>query len=62
MGWPTLDKRSGRGIHSFLAQVVSGVEPSPGLERVLIIGVYQDETVHLLYLLFSVLVDLYYTI
>ena len=28
------EKRSGRGIHSFLGHLASGVDPVPGFERV----------------------------
>ena len=31
--------RSGRGIHALLGNLASGVEPSPGLERLSLVGV-----------------------
>ena len=40
-GLPT-EKRSGRGLHSFLAHLASGVDPVPGLERICLLGVDQD--------------------
>ena len=53
----TPEKQSVQGIHCFLA---SGVH-IPGLERVALIGVNTDGTVHILHSLLSVLVDLYST-
>ena len=32
------DKRSGRGIHSFLAQLALGVDLIPGLDQVTLVG------------------------
>ena len=58
----TLNKHSDRGIHSFLDQLSSGVDYIPVMEQVAFIGVDQDGMVHLLHSLFSVPVDLYYTI
>ena len=55
------DKRSGQGIQPFLAQLASGVDHIPGLEQFSLIGVDQNGTVHLLYYLFYVLVELYST-
>ena len=48
------EKCSGQGIHSFLEQLVSRVEPVPGLERVTMVGVNPYGRVHLMHLLFSV--------
>ena len=56
------DKHSGQGIQSLLEQLASGVDHIPGLERLDLIGVDQDRTVHILHLLFSAPVDLYSTI
>ena len=58
----TLDKRLSRGIHSFLDQIMSGVDHILRLGRVSLLGFDQDKTVHSLHSLFSVLVDLYSTI
>ena len=55
------DKRSGRGIHSFLAQLESGVNQIHGLEWVSLIGVNQGGTVNPLQSLFSAPVHLYST-
>ena len=57
----SLEKQSGQGIHSFLAQLASGVDPIPSLERVKLVGVYPDGMVLLMHLLFSVRVDIYST-
>ena len=57
----SLEKQSGQGIHSFLAQLASGVDPIPSLERVKLVGVYPDGRVLLMHLLFSVRVDIYST-
>ena len=55
------EKRSIRGIHSFLAQLESGVDPVPGLERVTLVWVEPDRIVYLMHLLLSVWVDIYLT-
>ena len=55
------EKRSGRGIHSFLGHIASGVDTVPGFERVACLQVEPGRTVHLLHLLFSVQVGLYST-
>ena len=55
------EKRSGRGVHSFLAHIASGVDMVPGFEGVAILQVDLDGTVHLMHLLFSVPVGMYYT-
>ena len=54
-------KRSGRGIHSFLAHLKSGVDPVPGLDRVTVVRVDPDRRVHLMHSLFSFRVELYST-
>ena len=45
-------------MHSFLAHLASGVDPVPGFERVGILQVNPDGTVHVLHFMFSVPVDL----
>ena len=57
----TPEKRSGRGIHSFLAQLTSGVDPVPVLERVTVVRVNPGGRVNIMHLLFSVRVELYLT-
>ena len=56
-----LDKRSGRGIQSFLAHIPLGVDHIPGLDRVNLLGVDPDGMVHLFHSLLSVLIDIYST-
>ena len=56
-----LDKRSVRGLHSFLAQLALGVDHIPGLDRVNLLGVDPDGMVHLFHSLLSVLIDIYST-
>ena len=56
-----MKKRSGWGIHSFLAQLASGVDLFPGLEQVTLVGVDPDGIMHLTHLLFYVRVDIYST-
>ena len=58
----TAEKRSGRGIQSFLVQLELGVDPVSGLEQVTVFGVDPDRRVHLFHLLFSVRVGLYSTL
>ena len=53
------EKRSGRGIHYFLAHLTLGFDPVLGLERVTLVGVDPYGMVHFMQLLFSVLVDIY---
>ena len=53
------EKRSRRGLHSFLEHIELGVDPVPGMERIFLLGVDQYGTVYLLHSLFSVPVDLY---
>ena len=53
-----LDKRLGRGIHSFLEQLTMGVELIPGLEWLILGGVNPDRMLHFLHSLFSIQVDL----
>ena len=55
------EKRLGRGIRSFLAQLASGMDPAPGLERVTLVGVDPYRMVHLAHSLFSVRFDIYLT-
>ena len=56
-----MEKRSGRGFHSFLDHLDSMVDPVPGFKRVALVQVYHDRMVHLLYSMFSVPVGLYST-
>ena len=53
------EKRSGRGVNSFLDHLASGVDPVLGFERVDLLQVDPDGTVHLLHPMFSVPVDPY---
>ena len=48
------EKWSGRGVHSFLSHLASGMDPVPGFERVGILQVDPDVTVHILHSMFSV--------
>ena len=48
-------------MHSFLVHLASGVDPVPNFERVGILQVDPDGTVHLLHSLFSVPFGLYST-
>ena len=43
-----------KGLHVFLRHLASGADPSPGMERLTLLGVDQDGTVHVLRLFFSV--------
>ena len=54
------EKRSGWRVHSFLAHLASGLDPVPYFERVALLQVDPDLTVHLPHSLFSVPVGLYY--
>ena len=56
------DKRLGWGVHSFLAQIASGLEHIPFLERLILVGLDPYIMVHLLHSLLSLLSDLYLTI
>ena len=56
------EKLSGRGIHSFMAQLGSEEDPVPGLEQVTLVGVDPNVMVHLMHFLLSVWVDIYLTI
>ena len=56
------DKCSGRGIHFFLAHIVSGVELVPRMERVTLVGVDPDGKFCLFHSLSYFRVDLYSTI
>ena len=60
-GLLSLEKRSGRGLHSFLAHLESWVDPVPDFERVALFQVDLDKTVHLMHSLLSVPVGLYST-
>ena len=55
------EKRSGRGVHSSLTHPSSRVDLVPGFDRVVLLQVDSDGTVHVLHSLFSVPVDLYST-
>ena len=52
------EKRSRWGVHYFLAHLVSGVDPVPSFERVELLQVDPDGTVHVLPSMFSVPVNL----
>ena len=43
------EKLSGRGIHSFMAQLGSEEDPVPGLEQVTLVGVDPYGMVHLMH-------------
>ena len=55
------DKRSGWGVHLFLAHLASGVDLVPGVERMGLLQIDPDETLHILHSMSSVLFDLYST-
>ena len=55
----TPEKRLGRGIHYFLSQLASGVDPVPGLKRLTVVGVDPDRRVHLMHSLFSFWFNVY---
>ena len=55
------EKRLGRGIHSFLAQMALGVDLIPILDQVTFVGVETYRMVHCMHFIFSVRVDLYLT-
>ena len=55
------EKRSGQGIHYFLAQLTLGVEPILGLERVTLVRIDPNGMVHFMHFLFSVRVNIYST-
>ena len=55
------EKRSGRGVHSFLVHLASGVATVSGFKRVILLQVDPDRTVHVLHSLLSLLVNLYST-
>ena len=57
----TPEKRSGRWIHSFLAQLESGLNAVPGLEWVTVVRVDPYVRAHHMHLLFSVQFDLHST-
>ena len=53
--------RSLQGLHIFLSHLASRLEPAPGLERLALLGVDRDETMHILHSFFSVPVKWYST-
>ena len=55
----TLEECSGQVIHSFQAQIASGVDPVPGMERVTAVILGPDRRVLLIHSLFSVWVNVY---
>ena len=55
----TPEERLGRAIHSFLAQLASGVDLIPGLERATMVRIDPDRRVLLLHSLLSVQVNVY---
>ena len=57
----TSDKRSDRGIHSFLVQIASGLDLIPGLEEATLVRVDPAGMVYLLHSLLFVQVCLYLT-
>ena len=54
----SVEKRSGQGVHFFLNHLDYMVDPVPGFERVVLLQVKPDGTVHVLQSMFSVPVDL----
>ena len=50
----TTERRTVRGLHSFLSNLSSGVDPVPVFERLCLLGFDRDGTVHLMHSLFSV--------
>ena len=48
-GGMSTEKRVGRGLQSFLAHLAPGVDLVPILERLFLLGVEQNITVHLFY-------------
>ena len=59
VGELSLDVHSGLRIHVFLRNLASREEPVPGLEHLALMGVGQDDTLHLLHLLLYFLVFSY---
>ena len=57
----TPEERSVQVIHSFLAQLVSGMDLVPSLDRVTMVRLYLDGKVLLLYSIFSIWVNIFYT-
>ena len=57
----SLELRSGRGLYAFLEHLASGMDPAPNLERLALLGVGRDRTVHGLHSFLSVLVCCYST-
>ena len=60
-GYLSSEILTGRGLHAFLGHLASGVEPYPGLERLYLLGVDREGTVHVLHSFFSVPVGCYST-
>ena len=54
----SLEKRSVQGIHELLAQLALGVDLTPGLKWMTLVGVNPDGMVHLLHSIFSVRAEL----
>ena len=57
-GLLSLEKQSGQGVYSFLDHLASGVYPVPRFDRVGVLQVDPNVTVHVMHSLFSVLVNL----
>ena len=57
----SLEIRPGQGLHSLLGHITSGVDQAPGLERLALLCVIRDGTVHVLQSYFSVPVGRYST-
>ena len=53
------EKRSGRGVQSFLANLASREDLFPGFERMWLLQLDPDVTVHILHSMLSVPVNLY---
>ena len=53
------EKRSNRPLQTLLGHLASRMDPVPGFERLALLWIDQDRTVHLLYFFFSVPVGLY---
>ena len=49
------------GLHVFLGQFATGIDPIPGFSNQALLAVNQDRTVHLLHSLFSVMAVFYVT-
>ena len=55
-----MERRTIRGLHTFLVHLPSGVDPVPMFTGITLYGVDCDETVHLLHYLLSVPVIFYF--